>query len=274
MEAGEVLHTGLSEAAAATVRRAHAVHPLAAVQSEYPLWIRDPDAEVLPTLREPSIGLVPYAPLGHGFLTGGIRTLDGVDAADWRRSNPRLTGDNLRRNLRIVDQVREVADEVGATPAQVALAWLLAQGDGIAPIPGTKRIDRLKENSAADGIRLAPGPDRPPDQPHTGVRRTPCRVRHGRRRQVGEARTRRFAPRTAPLSPVLTFRGAEHRPVGDLTSPQPGGRSDTGTRLLPAAMRLTCPRLRDRALPGSAAPARSCLRFGSLWVRWPADGGW
>ncbi|MFE6398129.1 aldo/keto reductase [Streptomyces alboflavus] len=157
VEAGKVLHIGLSEAAAATVRRAHAVHPVAAVQSEYSLWTRDPEAEVLPTLRELGIGLVPYAPLGHGFLTGDIRTLDGLDAADWRRSNPRFTGDNLTRNLRIVDQVREVADEVGATPAQVALAWLLAQGDGIAPIPGTKRIDRLKQNSAADGIRLTPG---------------------------------------------------------------------------------------------------------------------
>ncbi|MET7325598.1 aldo/keto reductase [Streptomyces sp. NPDC005549] len=157
VEAGKVLHIGLSEAAAATIRRAHAVHPVAAVQSEYSLWTRDPEAEVLPTLRELGIGLVPYAPLGHGFLTGDIRTLDGLDAADWRRSNPRFTGDNLTRNLRIVDQVREVADEVGATPAQVALAWLLAQGDGIAPIPGTTRIDRLKENSAADGIRLTPG---------------------------------------------------------------------------------------------------------------------
>ncbi|GGS29674.1 aldo/keto reductase [Streptomyces parvus] len=157
VEAGKVLHIGLSEAAATTVRRAHAVHPVAAVQSEYSLWTRDPEAEVLPTLRELGIGLVPYAPLGHGFLTGDIRTLDGLDAADWRRSNPRFTGDNLTRNLRIVDQVREVADEVGATPAQVALAWLLAQGDGIAPIPGTKRIDRLEENSAADGIRLTPG---------------------------------------------------------------------------------------------------------------------
>ncbi|MEO3762293.1 aldo/keto reductase [Streptomyces sp. B5E4] len=157
VEAGKVLHIGLSEAAAATIRRAHAVHPVAAVQSEYSLWTRDPETEVLPTLRELGIGLVPYAPLGHGFLAGDIRTLDGLDAADWRRSNPRFTGDNLTRNLRIVDQVREVADEVGATPAQVALAWLLAQGHGIAPIPGTKRIDRLKENSAADGIRLTPG---------------------------------------------------------------------------------------------------------------------
>ncbi|MFC9430713.1 aldo/keto reductase [Streptomyces sp. NPDC056987] len=157
VDAGKVLHIGLSEAAAATIRRAHAVHPVAAVQTEYSLWTRDPEAEVLPTLRELGIGLVPYSPLGHGFLTGQIRSLDGLDAADWRRTNPRFTGDNLTRNLRIVDQVREVADDIGATPAQVALAWLLAQGDDVAPIPGTKRIDRLEENSAAGGIRLTAG---------------------------------------------------------------------------------------------------------------------
>lgn len=157
VDAGKVLHIGLSEGAAATIRRAHAVHPVAAVQTEYSLWTRDLEADVLPTLRELGIGLVPYAPLGHGFLAGGIRTLDGLDASDWRRTNPRFTGDNLTRNLRIVDQVREVADDIKATPAQVALAWLLAQGDGIAPIPGTKRVDRLEENSAADGIRLTAG---------------------------------------------------------------------------------------------------------------------
>ncbi|MDN5749747.1 MAG: aldo/keto reductase [Pseudonocardia sp.] len=152
--AGKVRHIGLSEAGAGTIRRAHAVHPLAAVQTEYSLWTRDLETEVLPALRELGIGLVPYAPLGHGFLTGDIRSLDGLDATDWRRTNPRFTGDNLTRNLRIVDEVREVAGEVGATPAQVALAWLLAQGEGIAPIPGTRRIDRLEENSAADDIRL------------------------------------------------------------------------------------------------------------------------
>ncbi|MET8502106.1 aldo/keto reductase [Streptomyces microflavus] len=152
--AGKVLHIGLSEAAAATIRRAHATHPLAAVQSEYSLWTRDPEARLLPTLRELGIGFVPYSPLGHGFLTGGIRSLDGLDADDWRRTNPRFTGGNLTRNLRIIDEVREIADEVGATPGQVALAWLLAQGEGIAPIPGTKRVDHLVENSAADAIRL------------------------------------------------------------------------------------------------------------------------
>ncbi|MFJ9553977.1 aldo/keto reductase [Nocardiopsis sp. NPDC101807] len=152
--AGKVRHIGLSEAASATIRRAHAVHPLTAVQTEYSLWTRDVEADVLPTLRELGIGLVPYSPLGHGFLTGGIRSLDGLAATDWRRTNPRFTGGNLARNLRIVDEVGEVAAEAGATPAQVALAWLLAQGEGIAPIPGTKRADRLEENTAADGLRL------------------------------------------------------------------------------------------------------------------------
>ncbi|MFD4828239.1 aldo/keto reductase [Streptomyces uncialis] len=153
--AGKVRHIGLSEAAARTIRRAHAVHPVSAVQSEYSLWTRDLEAEVLPTLRELGIGLVPYAPLGHGFLAGGVRTLDGLDATDWRRTNPRFTGGNLARNLRILDEVRGVADEAGATPAQIALAWLLAQGEGIAPIPGTTRADRVEENCAADGIGLS-----------------------------------------------------------------------------------------------------------------------
>ncbi|MCZ2831006.1 aldo/keto reductase [Modestobacter sp. VKM Ac-2986] len=151
---GKVGHIGLSEASAATIRRAHAVHPVAAVQTEYSLWSRDPETDVLPTLRELGIGLVPYSPLGHGFLTGEITSLDGLDADDWRRNNPRFTGDNLTRNLRIVDEVREIAGDVGATPAQVALAWLLAQGEGIAPIPGTTRIERVEENSAADGLQL------------------------------------------------------------------------------------------------------------------------
>ncbi|MBQ1050115.1 aldo/keto reductase [Micromonospora sp. C51] len=152
--AGKVRHIGLSEASETTIRRAHAVHPLAAVQTEYSLWTRDPEADVLPALRELGIGFVPYAPLGHGFLTGDIRSLDGLDANDWRRTNPRFTGDNLTRNLRIVDEVNDIASQVGATPAQIALAWLLAQGEGIAPIPGTRRIDRLEENCAADNIRL------------------------------------------------------------------------------------------------------------------------
>ncbi|GIG90540.1 aldo/keto reductase [Plantactinospora endophytica] len=153
---GKVRHIGLSEAASATIRRAHAVHPVAAVQTEYSLWTRDPEAEILPATRELGIGFVPYSPLGHGFLTGNIRSLDGLDADDWRRTNPRFTGDNLARNLRIVDEVRAVAAEVEATPAQVALAWLLAQGEDIAPIPGTTRIARLAENTASAGLTLTP----------------------------------------------------------------------------------------------------------------------
>lgn len=151
---GKIRHIGLSEAGPATIRRAHAVHPIAAVQTEYSLWTRDPEAEILPVLRELGIGLVPYSPLGHGFLTGTIRSLDGLDADDWRRTNPRFTGGNLERNLHIVDEVHAVAAEAEATPAQVALAWLLAQGDDIAPIPGTTRTDRLEENTAATAIEL------------------------------------------------------------------------------------------------------------------------
>ncbi|GAA3777244.1 aldo/keto reductase [Streptomyces coacervatus] len=151
---GKIRHIGLSEAGAETIRRAHAVHPVAALQSEYSLWTRDPEPGVLPLLRELGIGFVPYSPLGHGFLTGQIRSTDDFDDTDWRKNNPRFTGENFQHNLRLADEVRAVADEVGGTPAQVALAWLLAQGDDIAPIPGTKRVERVEENIAADGIVL------------------------------------------------------------------------------------------------------------------------
>jgi aryl-alcohol dehydrogenase-like predicted oxidoreductase len=153
---GKVRHIGLSEAWVNTIRRAHAVHPVTALQSEYSLWTRDPEPEILPLLRELEIGFVPYSPLGHGFLTGKIRTLDGLDATDFRQTIPRFTGENLRHNLRIADELNAIADEIGATPAQTALAWLLAQGDNIAPIPGTKRVTRLEENVAADSLALAP----------------------------------------------------------------------------------------------------------------------
>ena len=152
---GKVRHIGLSEAAPATIRRAHAVHPIAALQTEYSLWTRDPEAELLPLLRELGIGFVPYSPLGHGFLTGEIRSTEQLADDDWRKTNPRFTGENLQRNLRIVDEVEAVASEADATPAQVALAWLLAQGDDIAPIPGTKRVSRVEENTAADQLKLS-----------------------------------------------------------------------------------------------------------------------
>src|SRR5881397_923240 len=152
---GKVLHIGLSEAAPATIRRAHAVHPIAALQTEYSLWTRDPEAALLPLLRGLGIGFVPYSPLGHGFLTGTIRSPEDLAGDDWRKNNPRFTEGNLEQNLRIVDEVEAVASEVNATPAQVALAWLLAQGDDIAPIPGTKRVSRVEENTAADSIELS-----------------------------------------------------------------------------------------------------------------------
>ncbi|MFD8000672.1 aldo/keto reductase [Streptomyces mirabilis] len=151
---GKIRHIGLSEAGPGTIRRAHAVHPVAALQTEYSLWTRDIEAEILPLLRELGIGLVPWAPIGRGFLTGKIRSTDQFDATDRRLTNPRFTEENLRRNLALVDEVEAVATEVGATPAQVALAWLLAQGDDIAPIPGTKRVSRVEENTAADGVEL------------------------------------------------------------------------------------------------------------------------
>ena len=154
IQAGKLRGYGLSEASVDTIRRAHAVHPVTAVQSEYSLWTRDPEAEVLPVLRELGIGFVPYSPLGRGFLTGAIRSTDALDASDFRRVNPRFEGDNLTENLKIVDAVEAVARELGATPAQVALAWILAQGEGIAPIPGTKRVGRLEENVAADSVTL------------------------------------------------------------------------------------------------------------------------
>ncbi|MFJ4641999.1 aldo/keto reductase [Streptomyces bobili] len=154
---GKIRHIGLSEAGAETIRRAHAVHPVAALQTEYSLWTRDVEAELLPLLRELGIGLVPYSPLGHGFLTGTFRSTDDIADDDWRKTNPRFTGENLRLNLRIVDEVQAIATEAGATTAQIALAWLLAQGDDIAPIPGTKRAARVEENTAADGIELSTG---------------------------------------------------------------------------------------------------------------------
>jgi aryl-alcohol dehydrogenase-like predicted oxidoreductase len=151
---GKVRYIGLSEASPGTIRRAHAVHPLAALQTEYSLWTRDPEAELLPLLRRLGIGFVPYSPLGHGFLTGQIRTPDDIPDDDWRKTNPRFTGENFQRNLAIVDEVQAVA-EAGATPAQIALAWLLAQGNDIAPIPGTRRVARVEENTAADRIELS-----------------------------------------------------------------------------------------------------------------------
>ena len=156
IEAGKIRGYGLSEAAVITIRRAHAVHPVTAVQTEYSLWTRDAEAELIPALRELGIGFVPYSPLGRGFLTGAIRSTEHLDASDFRRNNPRFQDENLAANLRIVDAVEAVAKQVNATPAQVALAWILAQGEHIAPIPGTKRVERLEENLGADALVLTP----------------------------------------------------------------------------------------------------------------------
>ncbi|MGF9647794.1 aldo/keto reductase [Pseudarthrobacter oxydans] len=151
---GKVLHFGLSEASPETIRRAHAVQPVTALQTEYSLWTRDVEEEILPLLRELGIGFVPYSPLGHGLLTGQIRSVDDFPDDDWRKTNPRFTGDNFRRNLAIADEVKAIGAENGATPAQTALAWLLTRGNDIAPIPGTRRVCRVEEITAAAGIEL------------------------------------------------------------------------------------------------------------------------
>ncbi len=152
---GKVRYVGLSEASPEVIRRAHAVHPLTAVQSEYSLWTRDPEAEVLPTLRELGIGLVAYSPLGRGFLTGQIRSIDDLPEEDWRRDNPRFQEEALRQNVELADHVVALAQERGITPAQLALAWVYAKGEEIVPIPGTKRPERLEENVAAFDVKLS-----------------------------------------------------------------------------------------------------------------------
>jgi aryl-alcohol dehydrogenase-like predicted oxidoreductase len=151
---GKILHIGLSEAAPETIRRAHAVHPITAVQTEYSLWTRDPESEVLPTCRELGIGFVPYSPLGRGFLSGRFKSPEELDASDFRRRGPRFTGENLERNLQLAAKVEAIASERGITSAQLALAWVLAQGEDLAPIPGTKRRTYLEQNAAAADIDL------------------------------------------------------------------------------------------------------------------------
>ncbi|MGH6745058.1 aryl-alcohol dehydrogenase-like predicted oxidoreductase [Novosphingobium sp. PhB55] len=151
---GKVRHIGLSEAAADTVRRAARVHPIAALQSEYSIWERDVEGEILDACRENGVGFVPYSPLGRGFLAGGIRSLDDLPAGDWRRNDPRYSPENMPKNLAIVDAVRSVAQRHGVSNAQVALAWLLAQGDDIVPIPGFKRSETLRDSAGAPDVTL------------------------------------------------------------------------------------------------------------------------
>jgi aryl-alcohol dehydrogenase-like predicted oxidoreductase len=155
VEAGKVKYLGLSEAAPETIRRAHAVHPITALQTEYSVFAREPEAEILPTCRELGIGFVAYSPLGRGFLSGRFKSPEELAENDFRRSQPRFQGENLEANMRIVAKLREIAEEKDVTPAQLALAWVLAQGDDIVPIPGTKRRKYLEENAAAADIELS-----------------------------------------------------------------------------------------------------------------------
>jgi aryl-alcohol dehydrogenase-like predicted oxidoreductase len=152
---GKILHIGLSEAAPETIRRAHAVHPITAVQTEYSMWTRDPEAEVLPTCRELGIGFVPYSPLGRGFLSGRFAKPEDLDEGDFRRKGPRFTGENLESNLELAAKVREIAEEMEIAPAQLAIAWVLAQGAELVPIPGTKRRTYLEQNAAAVEVELS-----------------------------------------------------------------------------------------------------------------------
>ena len=155
--AGKVRHLGLSEAAPDTIRRAHKVHRITALQTEYSLWTRDPETTVLPVCRELGIGFVPYSPLGRGFLTGRFRSPDDLPADDWRRNNPRFQGDNFTKNLALADHVVALATRKGCTPAQIALAWLLKQGEDIVPIPGSKHIERVEENARAIDVHYTMG---------------------------------------------------------------------------------------------------------------------
>jgi aryl-alcohol dehydrogenase-like predicted oxidoreductase len=156
VEQGKVRHLGLSEAAPETIRRAHATHPITALQTEYSLWSRDPEDEILPTVRELGIGFVAYSPLGRGFLSGRFRSPDDLPEGDFRRSSPRFQGENFDRNIALVERVQELATEKGYTPAQVALAWVVAQGEDIVPIPGTTSVEHIEENVAALEIELTP----------------------------------------------------------------------------------------------------------------------
>ncbi len=156
IEEGKVRYLGLSEAAPATLERAHRVHPITALQTEYSLWSREPETEILPLCRRLGVAFVAYSPLGRGFLTGAIKSADDFESDDWRRNSPRFQGENFQRNLELVEKVRQLAEESGRTPSQLALAWVLSQGEDIVPIPGTKRRKYLEENAAAVDFSLAP----------------------------------------------------------------------------------------------------------------------
>ncbi len=155
VRAGKVRYLGLSEAAPPTIRRAHAVHPISALQTEYSLWSRDPEDEILPTVRELGIGFVAYSPLGRGFLTGRFRSIDDLDADDYRRKSPRFAGDNFQKNLDVLKKIELLAREKNVTPSQLAIAWVLGRGNDIVPIPGTKHVKLLEENASALDVKLS-----------------------------------------------------------------------------------------------------------------------
>jgi aryl-alcohol dehydrogenase-like predicted oxidoreductase len=157
VQQGKVRYLGLSEAGPQTIRRAHAVHPISALQTEYSLWSREPEDEIFKTTRELGIGFVAYSPLGRGFLTGAFQKLDDLSPDDWRRKNPRFNVENFKKNLQLADQVTKMAAEKKVTPAQLALAWVMAQGEDIVPIPGTRKISRLEENAGALEVKLTDG---------------------------------------------------------------------------------------------------------------------
>ena len=182
VEAGKVRHLGISEAAPETIRRANAVHPVTAVQTEYSLWSRDPEDEILPTVRELGIGFVPYSPLGRGFLTGQIQSPEDFAEDDYRRTSPRFMGENFDRNLELVERVREIAEAKGVIPGQLALAWLLAQGEDIVPIPGTKRRSYLEENVGAVDVELTD--EEPRSHRRGGPRWRGCRASATTRRDA------------------------------------------------------------------------------------------
>ncbi len=181
---GKVLHFGLSEAGPDTIRRAHAVQPVTALQTEYSLWTRDVEDEILPLLRELGIGFVPYSPLGHGLLTGQIRTVDDFPDDDWRKTNPRFTGENFQRNLAIVDEVRAIGEEIGATPAQTALAWILTRGNRHRTHPRHTPRSTGRGEHRRRQHRTHSRPTRPPQQPHPSRRRPPRRSQHDHHRQL------------------------------------------------------------------------------------------
>ena len=156
VQAGKVRYLGLSEASAKTIRRAHAVHPISALQTEYSLWTRDPEDEILPLVRELKIGFVAYSPIGRGFLSGRIKSMDDLEAGDYRRTNPRFQGENFAKNLDLVARIEEISGEKGVTPAQLAIAWVMSRGNDIVPIPGSKSIGHLEENVKAASIKLSP----------------------------------------------------------------------------------------------------------------------